>query len=173
LPNVNFAIPSVSIHILLVGLLTICIDSRTGSLFQYFNPSHNRRDATFSLVISSISSLSALLDGWLRRRCGGGGVGPPRTTVDMKPAFCSARERRRWRFVDGIEVSPSRALEAFWRWEHVCARSTRDILSDSENCTLFVRKRKWAIARPLGAADLAVAASSVFRCSCLSPASRP
>jgi hypothetical protein len=59
-------------------------------------------------------------------------VGPPRTTVDMKPAFCSARERRRWRFVDGIEVSPSRALEAFWRWEHVCARSTRDISSDSE-----------------------------------------
>lgn len=33
--------------------------------------------------------------------------------------------------MDGIEVSPSRALEAFWRWEHVCARSTRDILSDS------------------------------------------
>lgn len=54
---------------------------------------------------------------------------PPRTTVEMKPAFCSARARRRWRFVEVIDVKPSLALEAFWRWEQVLARSTRDIVA--------------------------------------------
>jgi hypothetical protein len=49
--------------------------------------------------------------------------------------------------VDGIEVSPSRALEAFWRWEHVCARSTRDILSDSGNCTCLFGSENGQIQR--------------------------
>ena len=39
------------------------IFSNTGSLFQYFNPNHNRREATFSRVTGSISTPWALDDG--------------------------------------------------------------------------------------------------------------
>jgi len=57
-----------------------------------------------------------------------GGEGPPRVTVETKPAFCRARARERCRFVEGMDVRPSRALEAFWRCEQTCARFTRDIV---------------------------------------------
>lgn len=46
----------------------------------------------------------------------------------MKPLFCRASMRAKWNFVSGIEVRPKRAREAFWRWEQVLARWTRDIL---------------------------------------------
>jgi hypothetical protein len=36
--------------------------------------------------------------------------------------------------VSGIEVRPSRAREAFWRWEQVLARWTRDILAKGGLC---------------------------------------
>jgi len=55
-------------------------------------------------------------------------VRPPRVTVEMKPADCSARESRRIWFVEGTEVRPRRALEAFWRCEQTFERWTRDIL---------------------------------------------
>lgn len=29
----------------------------------------------------------------------------------------------------GTEVRPRRALPAFWRWEHTCARVTRDMVA--------------------------------------------
>jgi hypothetical protein len=129
LPRTSVDSPSVSAHIRLVGFETICIFSITGSLFQYFMPNHSLLEATFSCVTGSISASSLFEDGWLRRRCGGGGVPPPRTTVERNPAFCSASASRRCRFVDGIDVRPSLAFEAFWRWEQVCARSTRDIVA--------------------------------------------
>lgn len=58
----------------------------------------------------------------------GGGFNPDRVTEEMKPAAWRARESRRWRFVDGIEVRPSRAFEAFWRCEQTWERSTRDMV---------------------------------------------
>ena len=30
----------------------------------------------------------------------------------------------------GTDVRPRRALPAFWRWEHTCARVTRDMATD-------------------------------------------
>lgn len=56
-----------------------------------------------------------------------GGVGPPRVTVEMKPEDWRARRRERCRFVEGMDVRPRRALEAFCRCEQTWARLTRDI----------------------------------------------
>lgn len=56
-------------------------------------------------------------------------MGPPRTTVDMKPLFCSWRASLRWSFELGIEVKPRRALEALLIWEQIFASSTRDMVS--------------------------------------------
>lgn len=53
---------------------------------------------------------------------------PPRVTDERKPDCCRARRRERWRFVEGTEVRPRRALEAFCRCEQTCARFTRDMV---------------------------------------------
>lgn len=60
-----------------------------------------------------------------------GGFWPARMTVEMKPAFCSAVDRARLCFVDGTDVSASRALEAFCRCEHMC-ESVRSIFMGVE-----------------------------------------
>jgi hypothetical protein len=60
----------------------------------------------------------------------GGGVRPPRVTDERNPDCWSARESVRIMFVEGTEVRPSRALEAFWRWEQTFARCTRDMVRD-------------------------------------------
>ncbi len=49
-------------------------------------------------------------------------MSPPRVTEERKPEDWRARVRVRIMFVDGTEVRPSRALEAFWRWEQTFAR---------------------------------------------------
>lgn len=85
LPRVKDRSPSTSIHIRLVGLLTNDIFSSTGSLFQYFMPNHNLLLAIFCRVTGSISWPGVFDEGCERRWCAGGGSGPPRTTVDMKP----------------------------------------------------------------------------------------
>ena len=97
--------PSASIHTLLVGLLTIDIWLKTGSLFQYFRPSQSRLVAMFSCVTGSGS--------YVDNASKGGGVGPPRVTEEIKPEDCSASMSLRIMFVDGTEVIPSRALDAF------------------------------------------------------------
>lgn len=53
---------------------------------------------------------------------------PPRVTEERKPDCCRERERRRCRAVEGIEVRPRRALEAFWRCEQTWERLTSDIV---------------------------------------------
>ena len=45
-------------------------------------------------------------------------MSPPRVTEDRKPEDCRARVSVRIMFVEGTEVRPRRALEAFCRWEH-------------------------------------------------------
>lgn len=90
-PNTIFRSPSTSIHILLVGLLIRLIFSNTGSLFQYFMPSHSLLDAMFWRVMGSMS----VFTGCERRACGSGGLGPPRTTVDTNPEDCRASASRR------------------------------------------------------------------------------
>ena len=70
-----------------------------------------------------------LFAGRFSRSDGGGGSGPPRTTADMKPDVCSESMSVRMRFVDGTEVRPRRAREAFWRCEQTWERVTRDIVS--------------------------------------------
>lgn len=52
------------------------------------------------------------------RSCGStngsiGGFKPATCTLLKKPCFCSPRHNRRCKFVSGIEVRPSRALDAF------------------------------------------------------------
>jgi len=73
---------------------------------------------------SDVESRACGIDVAVKRR---GGVGPPRVTVERKPLDCRARARDRCRFVEGIEVRPRRAFEAFCRWLQTCARFTRDI----------------------------------------------
>jgi len=58
----------------------------------------------------------------------GGGVMPPRVTEERKPDCWSARVNLRIMFVEGTEVRPRRALEAFWRCEQTLERMTRDIV---------------------------------------------
>jgi hypothetical protein len=97
--------PSTFIQTLLVGLLTMLISLRTGSLFQYFSPSHSRLVAMFSCVTGSGL--------YVDKASKGGGVGPPRVTDEMKPEDCNANASVKIMFEEGTEVSPSRALEAF------------------------------------------------------------
>ena len=54
-------------------------------------------------------------EGVSRIRDGGGGVGPPTDTEEIKPARWRLRHRDRCRPERGMEVRPRRALEAFWR----------------------------------------------------------
>ena len=56
-------------------------------------------------------------------------MAPPRTTVDMKPEFCSCRASLRWSLELGIDVKPRRALEALLMWEQMLASSTSDMLA--------------------------------------------
>lgn len=55
-------------------------------------------------------------------------MSPARVTVERKPEDCRARESARSWLVEGMEVRPSRALEAFWRCEQTFARCTRDMV---------------------------------------------
>ena len=90
-PLLNFAISSAPTHILRVGLLIMLILLITGSLFQYFNPSHSRLDALFSrvMVVSSAGGCAC-------PRIGDGsplgGFGPPMVMCEMKPALRSVEE---------------------------------------------------------------------------------
>lgn len=93
---------------------------KTGSLFQYFRPSHNRLVAMFSCVTGSGS--------YVDNASSGGGVGPPRVTEEKKPDECIASTRVKIMFDEGTDVIPSRALEAFWRCEHTCDKVTRDMM---------------------------------------------
>jgi len=49
-------------------------------------------------------------------------------TEERNPELRRASSRFRCRLVEGTEVRPSRALEAFWRCEQTWARFTSDIL---------------------------------------------
>ena len=159
-PLASASISRKPIHTRRVGLLTKCIFCNTGSLFQYLSPTHKRRDAMFACVMMdsllpvcisiSISVLVLVLvfvlDGsedwdwyWysgsagsrMGLRCeGGGGTGPPMVTEETYPERWSWSIRVWWRVVQGMEVRPRRALEAFWRWEQQWARLTRDILAE-------------------------------------------
>ena len=51
-------------------------------------------------------------------------------TEERKPEDWRARERVRSWLVEGMEVRPRRALEAFWRWEQTFARWTRDMVGE-------------------------------------------
>ena len=44
--------------------------------------------------------------------------------------------------MDGTEVRPRRALEAFWRWEQTWARFTRDMVRDLVSGAEPVRARE-------------------------------
>lgn len=53
---------------------------------------------------------------------------PPRVTEDRNPDCWSASVSVRIMFVEGTDVRPRRAFEAFCRCEHTFERCTRDIL---------------------------------------------
>lgn len=55
-------------------------------------------------------------------------MSPPRVTLERKPEDWRARRSFKCRLVEGTDVRPRRALEAFWRWEQIWARFTSDIL---------------------------------------------
>lgn len=105
--------------------------SSTGALFQYFSPSQSRRVEMLCLVTGSMGAAGSDDVGCDSNGCAGGGVGPPRTTVERNPEFCMASMSLRWNLVSGIEVSPSRAREAFCKCEHVLAKWTKDMMRDS------------------------------------------
>lgn len=96
----------------------------TGSLFQYFSPTHSRRELMLSRVTGSMSRFER--DGIDRRACGGGGERPARTRDEMKPARWRASMRRRLSRVEGMEVRERRAREQLERWERACERVVRD-----------------------------------------------
>lgn len=56
-------------------------------------------------------------------------MSPARVTEERKPADWRARVSRRIWFVEGTEVRPRRAFEAFWRWEQTFERCTRDMIA--------------------------------------------
>jgi hypothetical protein len=58
----------------------------------------------------------------------GGGWRPERVTEERKPDVWSARVRVRIMLVEGTEVRPRRAREAFWRCEQTFERCTRDMV---------------------------------------------
>lgn len=53
---------------------------------------------------------------------------PPRVTEERKPDCWRASVRVRIMLVEGTEVNPRRALEAFCRCEQTLERMTRDIV---------------------------------------------
>lgn len=53
---------------------------------------------------------------------------PPRVTDERKPEDWRARVSLRIMLVEGTEVRPRRALEAFWMCEHTLERWTRDMM---------------------------------------------
>lgn len=57
-----------------------------------------------------------------------GGVGPARYTEDRKPARWRAVARCMLDLEDRNEVRPRRALEAFWRCEHMSTSVLNDML---------------------------------------------
>ena len=59
-------------------------------------------------------------------------MGPPRVTEEMKPERWRQSESERRSEVEGMEVRPSRAREAFWRWEQAWDRVTSDIMASVE-----------------------------------------
>jgi len=175
LPAINFLRSATFALIVRVGFEIKLIFRSTGSLFQYFNPSHIRRCAGLigtpalwyscllgganealllancaSVVFcsgdctpvlpasypspnqgaSSISSSSFSRDaGSISRSISGmGGFSPATWTVERRPCFCIARQRERCIFVIGIDVTASRAREAFCRCEHTFARLARTIV---------------------------------------------
>lgn len=65
---------------------------------------------------------------YVERASIGGGARPPRVTEDRNPDDWSASVRVRIMFVEGTEVRPSRAFDAFCRCEHTCERLTRDMV---------------------------------------------
>ncbi len=71
----------------------------------------------------------------------GGGVRPPRVTEERKPAVWRESVRARSMLVEGMEVRPRRALEAFWRCEQTFARCTRDMVAVDG----WVAKRVWVV----------------------------
>lgn len=114
-PRTIFSRSLCPIHIRCLGLLSIFIDLNTGSEFQYLSPSHSRRDATLACVMTASAASGEPEYAWgcevgVRMR---GGLDPPRVTEERKPAVCSCSIRARWSLVEGTEVRPSRAFEAF------------------------------------------------------------
>ena len=83
-----------------------------------------------SLSFSAISSSSSG-SGCACRRNGFGGETPPRVTDERNPSRCRPRTRLTCIFETGIDVRPRRALEAFCRCEHTCARFTSDMMAVS------------------------------------------
>lgn len=125
---------STPIHNRFVGFEMSDILFSTGSLFQYFMPSHNRRVDMFSCVTSS--------GVYEERLFIGGGSSPPRVTDEMKPDFCSASISDRWRFERGIDVNPSFAFDAFCICEQTCARLTRDMAGRRPGRRWFVQQTR-------------------------------
>jgi len=113
--------------IFLLGVLIGVMVPNTGSLCQYFNPTHSLLDATLLCVTGSAPASSSTMVGWPSRRWGGGAVGPPRTMDEMSPDCWSAMQMFKCNFVCGIEARARRALFALFRDEHTCARLTRDM----------------------------------------------
>ena len=66
-------------------------------------------------------------------REGGGGRGPERVTEEMKPERRRESETDRWSAVEGTEVRPRRAREAFCRCEQKFERWTSDIVLRRED----------------------------------------
>lgn len=112
-PLVNLANSETSTVIRREGLLIIVALLSTGFPSQYFKPSHSRRFATLAVVTGSgaCEIICSAVGGW----------GPARYTEEKKPWRWSAMASWRLYLVDWIEVRPRRALEAFWRCEHMCA----------------------------------------------------
>lgn len=120
--------------IFLFGVLIICKLRITGSLCQYFRPSHIRAFAMFACVMGVRSSSSLVITGRLRILSVAGGFWPPGTAAETNPASRRAIDSLKWSFVRGIEVMPRRAFEAFFRWEHTCDRFVRDIFATESEC---------------------------------------
>ncbi len=65
-------------------------------------------------------------------------------TADRKPDVWSESIRVWIRFVEGTDVRPRRAREAFWRWEQTWERLTRDILWSEGAVVRCWRKGWWS-----------------------------
>jgi hypothetical protein len=115
------------------GTLTSCTSSfpRTFSV-KLLTPSFVWASAGYAChgSFSSVFAIASISSGpcWACSRNGLGGVGPPSVMDERKPSRCRPRARLTCSFETGIDVRPRRALDAFWRCEHTCARLTRDML---------------------------------------------